>query len=174
VDEKFVSNFEFKYKYFMLARLICNAKNYAETYDETAKILNADYLGNYFLGLIEVGEKYFLSIDNVENPKIIDIPLELKKGDYYKSKKSLLKKSCPTDLFNKLIENGLYEDIEAGKNNIDSPLLLHRLCLCISEKIIGLRVHHRNNMTKYNFKSNLEAVTKKKHKEYHRGEKRPV
>ena len=173
MDEKFVSNFEFKYKYFMLARLICNVKNYAENYGVTAKILNADYLGNYFLGLFEVGEKYFLSIDNVENPKIIDIPLELK-GKYYKSRKSSFKKSCSSDLFNKLIENGLYEDINAGKNNIDSPFLLHRLCLCISEKIIGLRVHHRNNMTKYNFKSNLEAVTKDKHKEYHRGEKRPV
>ena len=173
MDEKFVSNFEFKYKYFMLARLIYNAKNYAEKYGVTAKILNADYLGNYFLGLLEVGDKYFLSIDNVETPKIIDIPLRLK-GKYYKSRKSFLKKICPPDLFNKLIENGLYEDIEAGKNNIDSPFLLHRLCLCISEKIVGLRVHHHNRKRKYNFKSNLEAMTKKKHRECHYGEKRPV
>lgn len=172
--EKFVSNFEFKYKYFMLARLICKAKEYAEKYDITAKILNADYLGSYFLGLLEVGEKYFLSIDNVKNPKIVDINLGLKKDDYCKSRKSFLRKNCPPKLFDKLIEQGLYEDIEAGKNDIDSPFLLHRLCLCISENIIGLRVHHRNKKTKDNFKSNLEAVTRKKHEEYHKYEKRPV
>lgn len=171
-DEDFDENIENDNREYFSKRLLKKAEKFSKELCEEFEILNAVFLGNYYLGLVKVGDTGILTADNLFNNKNISIKFKLNEDDYFVKPKNGLKKYCTKPLFKKLLKQGLYASEETTNSNNNSRFSLHRLCLCMSENISDLEVHHIDKNRQNNSVINLLGVTKKEHKKIHSDERK--
>ena len=159
MKDEFLPDFEVEYKKFLVERLLKKIDGYEKKYHQKTELLNADFLGNYFLGLFEVGDSCVLSVDNTKK-KYDDVLMRYQPHEdgYRITTRNALKKTCPEALFKKFLDNGLYASESAKKSKKNNYLACHRLICCISEDIFKREVHHDDEKPEYNSKENLKAL----------------
>lgn len=166
--DDYENSFDYNYKMFLIERLLKKVKGYSNRYRKPAEILNADFLGNYFLGLFEVGDDYILSVDNIKK-RYADVIMHCKPNNkgYRVNNRNALKKTCPKTLFKMFLKNGLYASEKAKNSKKNNFFALHRLICCISEDIFELEVHHDDENPKCNSKINLKPLPEAEHNKLH-------
>lgn len=166
-DENFDENTKNDSDEYFTKRLLKKAENFSKEFCEKYEILNKSSLGDYFLGLIKIGDTAILTVDNLFHNKNIAVDFKISKNGYSVKPKNALKKPCPKFLLEKLLQQGLYASEETTNSNNNSRFSLHRLCLCMSENISGLQVHHIDKNRQNNSVINLLGVTKEEHDKMH-------
>ena len=166
--DDYENSFDYKYKQFLIDRLLKKVEGYSNKYHKPTEILNIDFMGNYFLGLFEVGNDYILSVDNTKK-RYADVIMYCKPNNkgYRVNNRNSLKKYCPKTLFKMFLDNGLYASEKAKNSKKNNYFALHRLICCISEDILEREIHHEDEKPESNSKINLKPLTEAEHDKLH-------
>lgn len=139
-------------------------------YNENCKILGENFVGKYYLLLMEDWNKtkniqdpdFHLLIENCKNPRCLQLKYIHKRDKYVRSQKATLE--ADDEIFKLLVKQGLFMNPDTAGNSYNSDILIHRLTLCLYENIIGLECHHGDKIKTNNGITNLTPIEKNKHK----------
>lgn len=104
----------------------------------------------------------YLIIENIKNSKIFKIETTPHKDGYVITSRKCLQDFIPERAFKTLLEQGLYMTEKAKNSSHDNKIGLHRLNLCLYEKIAGISVHHIDKDKQNNCIMNLLPITNEK------------
>lgn len=101
----------------------------------------------------------YLIIENIKDSKIFKIEIAPHKYGYVITSRKYLQDYMPVNAFKTLLEQGLYMTEKAKNSSHDNKIGLHRLNLCLYEKIAGISVHHIDKDKQNNCIMNLLPIT---------------
>ena len=145
-------------------------------YYPNVKVLAENFVnGKYYVLIFEAdntdGKKAVYIL--IENQKKVEAPLFIHsyintKGYHISSKFELIGK-IPEKIYTKLIQNGLFEDINKsqGGKKAKGTFGIHRLVLSLYDKCLGYKVHHINKKRDFCPICNLVKMEKYFHKNLH-------
>lgn len=107
--------------------------------------------------------KYYLIIENTENPIKIELKTLPHTDGYIIFWKNNIRNNIPKSLYNKLVKNGLYSKPSVGMIEQDRITALHRLIACLYSNIQGLDIHHIFKDVRQNSICSLVPVEKSLH-----------
>lgn len=114
----------------------------------------------------------YLIVENIKDSRIFKIETIPHKDGYVITSRKYLQDFMPVKAFQTLLKQGLYMTEKAKNSTNDNKICLHRLNLCLYQKIIGSSVHHIDKNKHNNSITNLLPISNEKihsdldHKDY--------
>jgi len=145
---------------------------YIEQELPNAIVIGENMLKNYYLVLLLdcnfPSQRYIcpvLIVENCKSPIMIQISHITNTKTYIRIRKNQLKEKLESGVFNALINNGLFLNIEAGRSKLNNLTTLHRLNACLYSNILSKEVHHNDKDKLNNFIHNLTPLKPSLHDE---------
>lgn len=139
-------------------------------YNENCKILGENFVGKYYLLLMEDWNRtkdievpdFHLLIENCKASEVLKFKRIHKSNGYIRISKQILEDN--EKIFKLLIKQGLFMKPETAYNWNNTELLVHRLNLCLYNNIIGFECHHGDKDKTHNGITNLTPIKHENHK----------
>ena len=135
---------------------------------EDVTVLADRFLKHYHITVFEGKDifddmKIFMLIENIPNPILIELE-RAKNPKYPTYGKDSVRNFIPTDLYNTLASNGLFEKLKTAHNEHDSEFGIYRLQYCLYANILGNEIHHIDKQKKNNKLKNLVKMKLRFHR----------
>jgi len=122
-----------------------------------------NFIDDELFGIVESKKDIWIIILN--SKKDTSFKLTHSTTNYKRFYKNDLKNNISPKSFRKLINNGLYMNIESGKNSWNNLCTIQRLTCCLRENILNKEVNHLDENPLNNKITNLDPQDPIKHRE---------
>lgn len=105
-----------------------------------------------------MSHKYYLLIENIAEPILIELKILPHNDGYLIFWKNNIRDNIPKSLYNKLVKRGLSQSQAVGETTNDKRTSVYRLVACLYQNILGLDVHHMKKNVNLNSINELVPV----------------
>ena len=150
------------YKKFLINKMTTILLSLKEKlYDEYHYYFN--FVEEELFCIVETDKKIFVIILNSDKDAFFELKHFI--SDYKRFLKNDLKSNLSKKSFKKLVKQGLYMNIESGKNSFNNFCTIQRLVCCIRENILNKEIDHLDENPLNNSIDNLKPQSPIKHRE---------